>query len=120
MASAASAITNSGFVSPSRSGTSAIRFLKERFFGLTGPQGNHGEDVKEIYFYNDNTPTHSLHADGLSLSAGGFSLRGIGQAQRGVRRRRPRVRTLGHGCVRGNRFFDIKIEYAKVGAATTF
>ena len=34
--------------------------LKERFFGLTGPQGNHGEDVKEIYFYTDNTPTHSF------------------------------------------------------------
>jgi hypothetical protein len=33
--------------------------LKERFFGLTGPQGNHGEDVKEVYFHLDNTPTHS-------------------------------------------------------------
>ena len=34
-------------------------FLKERFFGLTGNQGNHGEDVKEVYFYQDSTPTHS-------------------------------------------------------------
>ena len=59
MASAALAMTNSDFVSRSLSGMSAIRFLKERFFGLTGPQGNHGEDVKEIYFYTDNTPTHS-------------------------------------------------------------
>src|SRR5947209_12249692 len=33
--------------------------LKERFFGLTGPEGNHGEDVKELYYYLDNTPTHS-------------------------------------------------------------
>ena len=33
--------------------------LKERYFGLTGPEGNHGEDVKEYYFYLDNTPTHS-------------------------------------------------------------
>ena len=33
--------------------------LKERMFGLTGPEGNHGEDVKEVYFYLDNTPTHS-------------------------------------------------------------
>jgi hypothetical protein len=33
--------------------------LKERLFGLTGPQGNHGEDVKEEYFYQDSTPTHS-------------------------------------------------------------
>src|SRR5205809_790043 len=34
-------------------------FLKERLFGVTGPQGNHGEDVKEVYFYSDATPTHS-------------------------------------------------------------
>ena len=34
-------------------------FLKERLFGLAGPQGNHGEDCKEYYFYLDNTPTHS-------------------------------------------------------------
>ena len=34
-------------------------YLKERMFGLTGPEGNHGEDVKEYYFYLDNTPTHS-------------------------------------------------------------
>ena len=34
-------------------------FLKERLFGLAGPQGNHGEDVKEIYFYEDCTPSHS-------------------------------------------------------------
>ena len=33
--------------------------LKERLFGLAGPQGNHGEDVKEVYFYDDNTPSHS-------------------------------------------------------------
>ncbi|MCY7420414.1 MAG: hypothetical protein LH478_01590 [Chitinophagaceae bacterium] len=33
--------------------------LKERLFGLTGPQGNHGEDCKELYYYLDNTPTHS-------------------------------------------------------------
>ena len=52
-------ISNSGSVSPSLSGMNAIAFLKERFFGLTGPQGNHGEDVKEIYFYTDCTPSHS-------------------------------------------------------------
>lgn len=34
-------------------------FLKERYFGLTGPQGNHGEDVKEYYYYLDNLPTHA-------------------------------------------------------------
>ena len=49
--------------------------LKERLFGLTGNEGNHGEDVKEYYFYLDSTPTHSLHADALQVSAGGVSLR---------------------------------------------
>ena len=34
-------------------------YLKERMFGLTNPQGNHGEDVKELYYYLDNTPAHS-------------------------------------------------------------
>ncbi len=37
----------------------AIRFIKERLFGLTNSEGNHGEDVKEYYFYLDSTPTHS-------------------------------------------------------------
>ena len=41
--------------------------LKERLFGVTGPQGSHGEDVKEVYFYTDSTPTHSL-SDALPLS----------------------------------------------------
>ncbi|MCK7500644.1 MAG: hypothetical protein MZW92_68285 [Comamonadaceae bacterium] len=42
-----------------RCGTAAIRILKERAFGLTGNQGNHGEDVKEYYFYLDATPSHA-------------------------------------------------------------
>ena len=49
--------------------------LKERLFGLTGNEGNHGEDVKEYYFYLDSTPTHSLHADALQVSAGRVPLR---------------------------------------------
>ena len=46
--------------------------LKERLFGLTGNEGNHGEDVKEHYFYLDSTPTHSLHAVPLQVPAGGL------------------------------------------------
>ena len=48
--------------------------LKERLYGLTGNQGNHGEDVKEQYFYLDSTPTHSLHAHAIQISPGGISL----------------------------------------------
>ena len=43
-------------------------FLKERLFGLTGPQGNHGEDVKEQYFYLDSTPTHSYMLSLIHIS----------------------------------------------------
>ena len=55
----ASATARAGCASRSRCGTGADPILKERLFGLTGPEGNHGEDVKEAYFYLDSTPTHS-------------------------------------------------------------
>ena len=54
-----SAMKTSTFAWPWPCGTAAIRFLKERLFGLTNSQGNHGEDVKELYYYLDATPTHS-------------------------------------------------------------
>ena len=50
---------SAGFVSRSRFGTASDPILKERLFGLTGSEGNHGEDVKELYYYLDSTPTHS-------------------------------------------------------------
>ena len=50
-------------------------FLKERLFGLTGNEGNHGEDVKEYYFYLDNTPTHSYMKYLVQVPAGGVSVR---------------------------------------------
>ena len=49
--------------------------LKERLFGLTGEEGNHGEDVKEYYFYLDSTPDAFLHEVSLPVSAAGISLR---------------------------------------------
>ena len=49
--------------------------LKERLFGLTGNEGNHGEDVKEYYFYLDTTPTHSYMKVPLQVSAGGVPVR---------------------------------------------
>ena len=48
--------------------------LKERLFGLTNSEGNHGEDVKEYYFYLDSTPTHSYMKLPLQVSPGGLSL----------------------------------------------
>ena len=52
--------------------------LKERLFGLTGNEGNHGEDVKEYYFYLDSTPTHSYMKYPLQVPASGISLRAAG------------------------------------------
>ncbi len=51
--------SNSGCVSASRSGTAAIRSSRERIFGLTGNEGNHGEDAKEYWWYLDSIPSHA-------------------------------------------------------------
>ena len=59
MACSGSPTTAAGCVLPVALWNEADPILKERLFGLTGPEGNHGEDVKEAYFYLDNTPTHS-------------------------------------------------------------
>src|SRR2546423_11931606 len=87
--------------------------LKERLFGLTGPQGNHGEDVKEIYWYTDATPSHSylsmcyrypqLHYPYDEL---------IGQSANRSRME-PEFELWHTGVLRENRFFDIQMEYAK-------
>ena len=55
--------------------------LKERLFGLTGPEGNHGEDVKEAYFYLDSTPTHSYLKALYKYPAGGVPLRAPGRGE---------------------------------------
>ena len=61
--------------------------LKERLFGLTGPEGNHGEDVKELYYYLDSTPTHSYIKALYKYPAGRVSLRALvrGNRERGKR-----------------------------------
>ena len=50
--------------------------LKERLFGLTGSEGNHGEDVKESYFYLDSTPTHSICGRSTNIRRRSFPMRG--------------------------------------------
>ena len=56
--------------------------LKERLFGLTNDEGNHGEDVKEYYFYLDNTPHPLLHEMSLQVSSNQIPLRGFGYRKR--------------------------------------
>ena len=87
--------------------------LKERLFGLTGPQGNHGEDVKEIYWYSDATPTHSYMGMHYRYPQVRYPYEQL-VAEAAHRSRTDDEFELWHtGVLDGNRFFDVHIEYAK-------
>jgi hypothetical protein len=87
--------------------------LKERLFGLTGPQGNHGEDVKEYYFYLDGTPTHSYMKMLYKYPQGAFPYAELVQENRRRGRREPEFELLDTGVFEGDRYFDVVVEYAK-------
>src|SRR3984893_2306344 len=88
-------------------------FLKERFFGLTGPQGNHGEDVKEVYWYADSTPTHSYMSMLYRYPQARFPYEEL-VGQSGARSKMEgEFEIWDTRALANNRFFDIKIEYAK-------
>jgi hypothetical protein len=87
--------------------------LKERLFGLTGPEGNHGEDVKECFFYLDSSPTHSYLKALYKYPQGAFP---YDQLVRENRRRGvdlPEYEILETGVFENNRYFDVFAEYAK-------
>jgi len=88
-------------------------FLKERLFGLTGEQGNHGEDVKEYYFYLDSTPTHSYMKYLYKYPQAAFPYRQLveGSSRRG--RREMEFELLDTGVFDEDRYFDVLVEYAK-------
>jgi hypothetical protein len=86
--------------------------LKERFFGVTGPQGNHGEDVKELYWYIDNTPSHSFMRMIYRYPQAAFPYEQL-IAQSGARSRMEPEFELWHTGILDSGFFDIEIEYAK-------
>jgi Glycosyl hydrolase family 63 C-terminal domain len=91
-------------------------FLKERLFGVTGPQGNHGEDVKEIYFYTDCSPSHSYMSMLYRYPQARFPYEEL-VAQSGARSKMEGEFELWDtGVLADNRFFDIEIEYAKADA----
>jgi hypothetical protein len=87
--------------------------LKERLFGLTGPQGNHGEDVKELYWYLDNTPSHSYMRMLYRYPQTRFPYQEL-VTQNGSRSRMEPEFELWHtNALAENRYFDIEITYAK-------
>src|SRR5215475_1522473 len=89
--------------------------LKERMFGLTSSEGNHGEDVKEYYFYLDNTPTHSYMKILYKYPQREFPYRQLIEQNRRRDGRGTEYELLDTGVFDDNRYFDIFIEYAKAG-----
>jgi Mannosylglycerate hydrolase MGH1-like glycoside hydrolase domain/Glycosyl hydrolase family 63 C-terminal domain len=87
--------------------------LKERLFGLTGPQGNHGEDVKEVYFYLDSTPTHSYMRMLYKYPQVAFPYQQLIDENRWRSRKDPEYELLDTGIFADNRYFDVFVEYAR-------
>jgi hypothetical protein len=87
--------------------------LKERLFGLTGNEGNHGEDVKEYYFYLDNTPTHSYMKALYKYPHSAFPYAQLIEENRRRDRHQPEFELLDTGVFDQNRYFDVFVEYAK-------
>src|SRR2546426_12678942 len=87
--------------------------LKERIFGLTGSEGNHGEDVKEYYFYLDSTPTHSYMKFLYKYPQAEFPYSRLVEENRRRDRRAPEFELMDTGVFEGDRYFDVLVEYAK-------
>jgi hypothetical protein len=87
--------------------------LKERLFGLTGNQGNHGEDVKEYYFYLDSTPTHSYLKYLYKYPQGAYPYAQLERENQVRSRKRLEYELLDTGIFDDNRYFDVFVEYAK-------
>jgi hypothetical protein len=88
--------------------------LKERLFGLTNGEGNHGEDVKELYYYLDGTPTHAYMRALYKYPQAAFPYAEL-VAENGRRRGRnlPEYELINTGIFDGRRYFDVTVEYAK-------
>jgi hypothetical protein len=89
--------------------------LKERLFGLTGPEGNHGEDVKEYYYYLDSTPTHSYMKMLYKYPHGEFPYTDLVETNRRRGKLDPEYELIDTGIFDENRYFDVFVEYAKAG-----
>jgi len=89
--------------------------IKERMFGLTGSQGNHGEDVKEYFFYLDSTPTHSYMKYLYKYPQAAFPYAQLVEESKRRSRKDPEFELLDTGVFNENRYFDVAVEYAKDG-----
>ena len=89
--------------------------LKERFFGLTNAEGNHGEDVKECYYYLDATPTHSYMKALYKYPHAEFPYARLVEENRRRGKHDPEFELLDTGVFDDNRYCDVFVEYAKAG-----
>jgi hypothetical protein len=90
--------------------------LKERMFGLTNSQGNHGEDVKEYYFFLDSTPTHSYMKALYKYPQAAFPYQDLVEVNGRRGHLEPEYELLDTGVFAENRYFDVFVEYAKADA----
>jgi len=89
------------------------KFLKERFYGLGGNEGSHGEDVKEYYFYLDNTPTHAYQKFLYKYPQGEFPYEKLREENAKRDKSQPEYELLDTGVFDDDKYFDVFIEYAK-------
>ena len=87
--------------------------LKERLFGLTGPEGNHGEDCKELYWYLDSTPTHSFMRMLYKYPQQPYPYEELLRRNREAGRGSREVELIDTGVLGGDRYFDVQVDYAK-------
>ncbi len=91
------------------------KILKERLYGLTGPEGNHGEDVKELYYYLENTPTHSYMKHLYKYPQKEFPYGELIKLNKNRTRQELEYELLDTGIFKKNEYFDVVTEYAKAG-----
>ncbi|MBO9647772.1 MAG: glucosidase [Variovorax sp.] len=93
--------------------------LKERAFGLANSEGNHGEDVKECYFYLDSTPTHSYMKYLYKYPQAAYPYNDLVTTNRSRGKHDPEYELLDTGVFDDNRYFDVFVEYAKASPEDT-
>ena len=112
-ASLGSATTGSTCASRSRSGTRNDPILKERLYGLTNAEGNHGEDAKEYWWALDSTPTHSFMRWLYKYPQREFPYAALVDGNRGRSRELDELELVDTGVFEESRYFDVEITYAK-------
>jgi len=94
--------------------------LKERLFGLSNPQGNHGEDVKELYYYLDNLPTHYYMEYLYKYPQQAFPYELLKEENKKLSKQDPEYEILDTGVFNNNQYFDVLVTYAKQNTRDIF